>query len=183
MRAMTTIAPRGRMLTVADLDAMPDDGNRHELVDGSLIVTPGPSIAHQLVLGELFIVIRAACPPGFHVVFAPFDVRLSRTTNLQPDLLVAPVPDFTRANLPLAPTLAIEVLSPSTRHIDLGLKRSAYEEAGTPSYWVVDPAVPSITAWELRGGTYVEAGRAQGGETLVLSRPFPVRVTPSGLVT
>jgi Uma2 family endonuclease len=116
------------------------------------------------------------------VLFAPLDVRLSEKTNFQPDLLAARPDDFNETNLPVPPVLAVEVLSPSTRHIDLGLKKSAHEACGTAHYWVVDPTVPSITAWELVSGTYVEAGHAQGDDPLVLERPVPVRIVPQELV-
>jgi hypothetical protein len=62
------------------------------------------------------------------------------------------------------------------------LKRSRFEAAGCPSYWVVDPGEPSITAWDLRDGAYVEVGRATGDGELTLTLPFPVTVRPSTLV-
>jgi Uma2 family endonuclease len=178
---MTTL-PRGREFTAADLEAMPDDGNRYELIDGALIVTPSPVTRHQIVAANLYGVLRPACPEMLRVLFAPYDVKLSEVTVLQPDLLVAANSDFTEKNLPGSPLLAVEILSPSTRHIDLGLKRLRYEAAGCPSYWVVDPGVPSITAWELREGEYVVAGSAAGDEPVVLERPFPVEVVPARLL-
>lgn len=181
MATMTTL-PRGRQFTAADLAAMPDDGNRYELVDGALIVTPSTVTRHQIVVANLHWVLRVACPSDLRVLFAPYDVRMSDLTVLQPDLLVAPRTAFGEANLPGAPLLAVEVLSPSTRHIDLGLKRSAYQAARCPAYWVVDPEGPSITAWELRGGEYVVAGTATGAETLTLAAPYPVSVTPERLL-
>jgi hypothetical protein len=75
-----------------------------------------------------------------------------RTPVLPPDLLVARRTDTTERNLPMAPVLAIEVLSPSTRLIDLNLKRARYEAAGCSAYWVVDPELPALTAWEQRDG-------------------------------
>ena len=82
------------------------------------------------------------------VLFAPFDVLLAEDSMLQPDLLVAARADFTEQDLPVAPLLAVEILSPSTRQIDLTLKRARDEAAGCPSYGVVDPDKPSITAWK-----------------------------------
>jgi Uma2 family endonuclease len=160
---------------------MPDDGNRYELIDGALVVTPSPTTRHQIVVGELHLLLVSGCPETMRVLFAPYDVGISETTVLQPDLLVASKAAFGEKNLPGAPLLAIEVLSPSTRHIDLGLKLSRYEAARCPSYWVVEPDVPSITAWELSGESYVVAGTASGDETLELQRPFPVAITPARL--
>ena len=63
MGTVTTL-PRSRPLTRADLDAMPDDGHRYELIDGALIVTPAPSVGHQFSVGRLHLLLAAACPPG-----------------------------------------------------------------------------------------------------------------------
>ena len=140
MEAVTTL-PRSRPLTRADLDAMPDDGHRYELIDGTLIVTPAPGLAHQCAVGELHLLLRSACPQELQVL-APFDVALGADTVMQPDLLLARRRDWTQRDLPTAPVLAIEVLSPSTRRVDLTLKRSRLETAGCQCYWVVDPDVP-----------------------------------------
>ncbi|MFC7621025.1 Uma2 family endonuclease [Microlunatus sp. GCM10028923] len=174
--------PYGRALTRDDLAAMPDDGHRYELIDGTLIVTPAPNFGHQSTSGALYLVLRMACPTEYQVLYAPFDVAISEKTVLQPDLLVARRSDFSARDLPKAPLLAVEILSPSTRHIDLGLKRSRYEAAGCPSYWVIDPAVPSIMAWELTDGRYELAGEAKGEEPLRLSSPYPVEIVPARLL-
>lgn len=165
----------------ADLDAMPDDGRRYELIDGAIIVTPAPPWRHQHVSGELYDVLKAARPDGIQVYFAPLDVALDDTSVLEPDLLVARLSDFAEHDLPVAPLLAVEVLSPSTRRIDLTLKRSRYESAGTPSYWVVDPIAPSITVWELVDEAYVERAHLTGTDEATLERPFPVTLRPSDL--
>jgi Uma2 family endonuclease len=172
----------GAAYSTADLRDALGDGRRLELVEGSLIVTPAPIPDHQDVLGALYVVVLGARTEGYRVLFAPVDVHLAEDTVLQPDLVVARAGDFTATGLQNAPTLAVEVLSPSTRHVDLGLKRLLFETHGVPSYWVVDPGVPSITAWELAEGRYVEAGHAEGDEALVLTRPFPVRIVPQELV-
>lgn len=184
MEPVTTL-PRGRDLTRVDLDALPDDGWRHELVDGSLLMTPAPSERHQSVVLEMAVLLRAACPADLKVLIAPFDVVLALDTVVQPDVLVARRTNLTEADLPAAPVLTVEVLSPSTRHIDLGLKRARYESAGCSSYWVVDPGgpgAPSITMWELRDGVYVETLRASGTEVARASRPYDIVIVPASLV-
>jgi Uma2 family endonuclease len=179
---VTSALPRSRPLTYADLDAMPDDGHRYELIDGTLIVTPAPRFLHQRVVGNLYVALRTACPPELVVLFAPFDVVLGISTVLQPDLLVARRIDVTDRNLPAAPVLAIEVLSPSTRRIDLGTKRLAFEAAGVPSYWVVDPDEPSLTVFELEGAVSREVTHVVAGATWEAAQPFPVRVRPADLI-
>lgn len=170
-------------LTRADLDALPDDGRRHELLDGVLIVSPAPRPKHRRAAFRLARLLDEMCPDGLEVFMAPLDVALGDDTVLEPDVLVTRVDDLTEKDLPKPPVLAVEVLSPSTRRYDLLLKRSRYEAAGTPSYWVVDPDEPSIIAWDLRDGQYVEAGRAKGSDALELAVPFGVRVVPELLVS
>lgn len=182
MTVMMTL-PWSRPLTQADLETMPDDGHRYELLDGALLVTPAPMTRHQRAVTRLVRTLDPLVRGELELFTAPFDVVLADDTVLQPDLLVARVADLTARNLPAAPVLAIEILSPSTRRIDLLLKRSRYEAAGCPAYWVVDPDEPSIIAWELHDGTYAESGRASGSDALVLAAPFAVRIVPADLVT
>lgn len=182
MTAMTTL-PFSRPLTRADLEDLPtDDGHRYELIDGILIVSPGPRHGHQTVVGNLHLMLRQACPPGLQVLFAPFAVALSDDTEVQPDLLVAPRSQFTDKELPGPPLLAVEVLSPSTRRVDLLLKRDRLQAAGVPSYWLVDPDELSILVLDLVDGVYVETARAGRGEVCSVSAPFPVDIVTERLL-
>ncbi|HEY3003229.1 MAG TPA: Uma2 family endonuclease, partial [Kribbellaceae bacterium] len=72
--------PWGRPLTADDLESMPDDGHRYELIDGALVVTPAPSPQHQIVLVNLLVRLNAACPPDLRVLCAPLDVAISDDT-------------------------------------------------------------------------------------------------------
>jgi len=173
--------PRSVPLTYDDLQAMPDDGHRYELVDGVLIVTPAPRRVHQLVAGSLFIHLTQAAPEELVVLQAPFDYFVSELTVLQPDILVARWADTTERNLPAPPVLAVEVLSPSTRRIDAGTKRLAFEAAGVPHYWMVDPDGPSILALELVDGVYREAAPVIGADTFAVTSPFAFSVVPADL--
>ncbi len=175
--------PWGAVLTEDDLASMPDDGHRYELLDGTLLVTPAPNPDHQRCVGSLL-----RPPPGrtaggrTRCLLAPFDVRLSHVTVLEPDVLVARRADLTPARLEGPPLLAVEVLSPSTRRIDLGTKRLAYEAAGVPAYWLVDPEVPSLTVLELDAGRYVERATVTGDEAFHATVPFAVTVVPARLL-
>ena len=180
--AVVTTLPHGRPLTRADLDAMPDDGHRYELIDGVLIVSPSPSWPHQRAVSRLLRLLEDSCPPGLEVLTGPFDVALADDTVMIPDILVALMSDLTHRDLPVAPVLAVEVLSPSTRRFDLMTKRSRYESAGTGSYWVVDPIEPSLTAWDLRGDVFVEVAHVGADEVFSATLPFPVSVVPARLV-
>lgn len=171
----------GQPMTRVELDALPDDGRRHELIDGTLVVTPAPSVRHQTVSRNLFRALDAARPDDVRVFYAPLDVVLAPDTVVQPDLLVAPTAAFTDRDLPGAPLLAVEILSPSTRLVDLSLKRARYETAGCPAYWVIDPDTPSLVVWELRDGAYVRVATVLGEGRFRAGRPFPVDLTPAEL--
>lgn len=174
--------PRGRALTRDDLDAMPDDGHRYELIDGVLVVSPAPVFRHQIAVGNMHLLLRAAASEDLIVLMAPFDVALSDDTVMQPDLLVARRSDFTARDLPTSPALAVEVLSPSTRAFDLLVKKDRLQRAGCKHYWVIDPQLPAVSAWRLVDGVYVEAGMAVGDETLQLDAPFAVSLTPAEII-
>jgi len=160
-------------LTYQDYAALPDDGKRYEIHDGELWEMPGPNLLHQIVLANLFRVIDAhvrARNLGL-VLFAPFDVILSdrptETTILQPDLIY--VDDTRREALKMrglegSPTLAVEVLSPSTATVDRTRKRALYARYAVPNLWFVDLDEQVIEAQVLHGGAYVIAVAASGSE-------------------
>jgi Uma2 family endonuclease len=187
MTAMTATSPLpyGRPLTRDDLAAYvadrPDDGHRYELLDGVLVVSPAPRPRHQQAVLELAVMLREGCPHGMQVFVAPFAVGLGDRTEVQPDVLVARTADLTDVDLPTAPVLAVEVLSPSTRWVDLGPKRALLESAGCEHYWVVDVEAPRVTAWELRDGSYDAVADVIGEDVVELERPFPVRFRPAAL--
>jgi Uma2 family endonuclease len=174
--------PREGDWTVDDLVDLPDDGLQYELADGVLLVTPAPRPRHQRVLGNLFILLRAAVPDHLEVFMAPLDFQPTRRRSLQPDLLVVRRDDVGELNIQRPLLLAVEVLSPSTRAKDLLLKRGLYEDSGVSSYWIVDPEEPSVVVLELRNGSYEEVGRVTGQDLLTVERPFPLTITPGALV-
>lgn len=176
-----TMTAHGGPMTRAELESLPDDGRRHELIDGVLVVTPAPRVGHQTMSRNLLLRLCEGCPDDLRVLYAPLDVVLADDTVVQPDLLVAPLGQFTDKELPGAPLLAVEILSPSTRLVDLNLKRARYEAAGCQGYWVLDPDALSLRAWELREGAYVEVASVVGEETFRAELPFPVDLTPAEL--
>ncbi len=169
--------------SVADLEGMPDDGRRYELLDGQLLVSPAPGLRHQALALALYRLLDDACPEDLFVLAAPFAVRIDATNEVQPDVLVARRDQLTEKNLPAAPMLAVEVLSPTRRLVDLNLKRAAYERMGTPSYWVLDPEVPDLLVLQLdSSGSYREVSRVSGAEGFTAIQPFAVRVVPAALL-
>ena len=180
MSAMTTTIPAGPW-TVDDLDAFPEGtGVRYELIDGALLVSAEPSLQHQRVAGALWRLLQDAAPPDAEV-FWPIDVRLSTVRRIAPDITVVRRADATGRRLAGVPLLVVEVQSPSTRAVDLTLKRRVLEEAGVPSYWLVEPDDLVLTALELVEGRYEQVAEVRGDEAFDAARPFPVRVLPRQL--
>lgn len=168
--------------TYADLESLPDDGKRYEIVDGVLLVNAAPAPRHQQVLARLFVVLDAAAPADLLVLPAPVDVVLTDDSVVEPDIVVALRSAYTETNLPTAPVLAVEVLSPSTRLVDLNLKKERYERAGIPSYWVLDPTTLVLTAYELVDSSYAEVAVVSPGGSWTARRPFEVTVEPGSLL-
>jgi Uma2 family endonuclease len=170
-----------RPFTVEDLDRMPDDGHRYELLDGVLIVRSRPTNVYQTVLVRLVRVLQDACADDLIALPEPA-LNLDETTELVPDIAVVPLSEVGGAKLAEPPMLVVEVRSPSTALIDLNLKKAAYERFGVPSYWVVDPDLehPEVTVFEMRDGRYETVEKAT--ETFTVKRPFPVTIRPTDLI-
>ena len=142
----------GKVWTVEEVQALPEDGMRYEVVDGELLVTPAPTWTHGEAVQELQYRLRdylravGVC----HVKAAPADVVLGPRTLVQPDLFVVPLvdgrrpDDWTQAGRML---LAIEVLSPGTARRDRILKRDLYQRLPVPEYWIVDVDTRAIERW------------------------------------
>lgn len=138
--------------TLEMVHALPDDGNRYELIDGELLVSPSPSLLHQRALLDLYDQIRdyVRLLGGHETLVAPAAVPFSIRRELQPDLFVLPLLDgrrvkrFEEIGRLL---LAVEVLSPSTARNDRYKKPKVYQQEGVPEYWIVDPPARQIERW------------------------------------
>jgi Uma2 family endonuclease len=169
-------------LTLAQFDALPDDGRRHELLNGRLLVTPSPLADHQRAVNHLNRLLVPACPEDLEVFLAPFDFRpKNNRSSLQPDLMVCRCEDVERDRVRRPLLLAVEILSPSNRAADLVTKRHVYEQAGVASYWIFEPEEAVLTVLELTNGRYVER-TFKDDEVFEADRPFPLRVVPAELV-
>lgn len=167
--------------TVADLASFPDDGRRHELIDGVLVVSPSPFPLHQIVLSNLHRLVAAGETAGLFSLFAPFDFEIDDITLLQPDLLVVRIDDLSPKSYDGTPELVVEVLSKSTRKFDRFVKLASYAEAGVPSYWIIDPEAPSIVVHRLGDAGYSVVATAEGDQDLTVEVPFPVTINPAAL--
>ena len=140
-------------LTYEDYVLLPEDGKRHEIIDGVHFVTAAPFLRHQRIVVQLTIRLG-----GFlqehrlgELFVAPTDVILSTHDIVQPDLFFvsnARAPILTEKNVQGAPDLVIEVISKGSRRLDEVLKRRAYERFGALEYWIFDPLRADTQVWE-----------------------------------
>ena len=165
----------GCPFTVAELDQMPDDGRRYELLDGALVVSPRPTTIHQYVAMRLLRALADACPEDLCVLPEPA-VMLGPQTEFDPDLVVVRMDQIGGAKFTEPPLLVVEIRSPSTALIDLNRKKSAYEGFGVPSYWILnpEPPQPELAVFELRDGSYSMMAKASG--LFTTGRPFSVSI-------
>ena len=158
-------APVPGSMTADAYLALPDDGRRYELLDGSLEEMTAPTLKHQRVIGRLHVLMVHALQDARvgEVLLAPFDVVLDERTVLQPDLVFVRRENagvLTPRNARGAPDVVVDVLSDSTRRKDVVRKARLYARAGVPWYWVVDPDVDRIEFLRRDGEGYALAGRA-----------------------
>jgi Uma2 family endonuclease len=149
----------GVKLTYDDFLLFPDDGKRHELIDGEHYVTPSPSRKHQAISWNLTIIIGSYLEshPVGRAFAAPFDVVFSNFDVVEPDLLFisnARLEALTSKNVQGAPNLVVEIGSPSTRRRDEIIKRKLYERFGVEEYWVIDPEIETIAVYRRVGESY-----------------------------
>jgi Uma2 family endonuclease len=153
-------AGRSTKLTYDDFLLFPDDGKRHELIDGEHYVTPSPNIRHQEISGSLHLLIGGWLRehPVGRLFYAPLDVLFSRFDVVEPDMLY--VSNERAATLLAgqhvtgAPDIVIEIASPGTRKRDETIKRRLYERGGVVEYWVVDPDIDVIRIYRREGDRF-----------------------------
>ncbi len=149
------------VLTYDDLDFIPQqrEGDRHELFDGVLVVTPSPIPIHQIISANAFSAFDRIVRPNRLglLVAAPIDVKLMPTIVMVPDIVSVSTERLGIVGAKAiegAPDLIVEILSPSTRRRGLGRKRAIYERFGVREYWVIDPKTRGLKVFVLRDGRY-----------------------------
>ena len=140
------------VLTIEELLALPDDGRRHELLDGIHVVTPSPALRHQRAVRHFLRQLERLLGDreNLELLTSPADVRFGATTLVQPDMFGVrqdpskPSQQWTDLAVPV---LVIEILSPGTAAWDRGQKREIYQRAGVLSYWIVDVDARLVEQW------------------------------------
>ena len=173
-----------RPLTYDDLLQMPDDGQRYEIIDGELIVTPSPTANHQRVLVQLIRLLDAFVLEhgGGELFVAPFDIQLGYHDIVEPDLLFIAseqgrVPGE-HHKFEGSPDLVVEIISPSSRQTDRVKKMALYARSGVQEYWIADPVERTLVVNVLEGQTYRPA--PPNAEGWLASRVLPgLRLDPT----
>ena len=172
-----SIPPGKIVLTYEDYCHLPNDRNRYEILDGELSVTPAPATKHQITLGNLHRILsnHVLAHQIGRLLLAPTDLILAATTVVQPDLIFIGN-DRSQVVTPRgvegAPTLVIEILSPTTHLTDRQTKAQLYAKYTVPHYWLIDPDQQVLEAYELSGAQYRLVGQAQNADVFT-SSVFP----------
>jgi Uma2 family endonuclease len=170
--------PRGVKLTYDDFVLFPDDGLRHELIDGEHYVTPSPNTKHQRVSLNLTLELGnwIRQHPIGRLYYAPLDVVFTQFDVVEPDLLYmsnARAAEIeTTANIRGVPELVVEIGSPGTRRRDETTKRTLYERTGVSEYWVVDPELEVIRVYRRDGERFARPHELSAEAGDVLTTPL-----------
>ncbi len=176
---MPTAARPDVRLTYDNFLLFPEDGKRHELIDGVHYVTASPALGHQELVGRLYLAIGNFLVGRRHlgrVFLSPADVVLSYHDVVVPDLLFVAGDQqdiLTEANVQGPPALVVEILSPSTRRRDEGIKRKLFDAKGIREYWIVDPKGLRVTVFRRRDdGQFPRLMELSAGQALQLETPL-----------
>jgi Uma2 family endonuclease len=151
--------------------ALPDDGNRYEIVQGVLLMPPAPEPAHQGIVEEINSYLRSqilSTKRGL-VFTSPIDVVLAENISVQPDVLVILKEHLDRVGIKRitgTPDLVVEVISPGSKFQDRVVKHSIYERFGVPEYWLVKSEDQTIEVFVLDMGVYRSLGIFHGEQSL-----------------
>jgi Uma2 family endonuclease len=179
---MSKDLPNKLTWTYEDYCDLPEDFNRHEIIEGEHYVTPSPSSRHQKISMKLAVILESNI--NSHnlgtLLAAPMDVLLSPTSVVQPDLIFITKEHesiITDPNIQGAPDLVVEILSHSTAVKDRGNKMLLYGKFGVPHYWIVNPDPLSLSTYQLTAGEYgltAQFGRGDQAQSPI----FPGLATP-----
>lgn len=152
-----------KKLTYADYEKFPDDGNRHQVVEGEEFMTPPPSTDHQTIVANVYSLLRGHVLPRKvgRVYFSPVAVVFGPSDVFEPDVLFVAegrAGIIKKKNIQGAPDLVVEVTSPSTERMDKGKKLDRYRAEGVREYWIVEPEARQVSVHEFgrRLSVYVE---------------------------
>ena len=156
---MVSATHSDRRLTYDDFLLFPDDGLRHEIIDGVHYVTAAPNVRHQDLVGRLYLAIGnflASHPDSGRVFLSPVDVVFTIHDVVEPDLVFVAGDQtdiMTDANIQGPPAIVVEIVSKSTRSRDERIKKQLFDRGGVREYWIVDPSRSQLTVYRREGQT------------------------------
>jgi Uma2 family endonuclease len=164
-------------MTYEDYLHLPNDGQRYEIVDGTLFAKPAPYTRHQRIVGRIYVALdrHFSDHGGGEAFVAPIDVLLSEDSIVQPDViavLAARSAFIGERNISGAPDLVVEVLSDGSRRTDEITKRKLYERYGVDEYWIVDPVIDTIKIHRRSGATFVRVAELSTESGGAISSPL-----------
>lgn len=165
------IAEKKKKYTIEDYLLL-EEGAPFQLIENDLIMSPAPSLLHQLILGEFYETLKLYIKqyqPEALVVLSPIDIHFDESNVFQPDLVyISPErkADIVKERIEGAPDMVIEILSPSNAYYDLRLKKDIYEKYGVKEYIIIDPIQESAEVYILENTTYVLKQKALKTEIL-----------------
>lgn len=161
------------LMTIADLEAMPDDGNRYELIEGELFVSRAPGLTHQIVSDNIIHLIRSYLdhnPIG--IVVSTIGLILSDYNGVIPDIVFFRYEDYDRLvsneRLYAAPELVVEILSAGSENIrrDRIAKHQLYGKYGVKEYWMVDREQQTLEVYRLTKQSLELVAKLREGDVL-----------------
>jgi Uma2 family endonuclease len=185
MTAALPYMPPGHVWTTDDLDALPEDGVRRELLDGVLLVSPSPTRIHQKIAALLTAALDETCPAHLDVT-QNVNVRFSERRSFAPDVLVitdAAARRAERSYMPHEVVLAVEIVSPTSVSMDRITKPALYAQAGIPFYWCIetDHGI-TVRVYKLDPGNKIYAPAGTFTDRIEISEPWPIEI-PIGSLT
>lgn len=155
-------------MSAAEFEALPEQSQPTELIEGELVVRGTPTLNHQRVAGNIYDRLRDIVPNG-EVFYAPVSVKLDDGNYYQPDVLWVAANGACKMNddgLNGPPDLVVEVISPDTAKVDRGVKFQVYQSSGVLEYWIIEPELAFVEVWSLRDGSFMQMGVFSADETV-----------------
>ena len=181
--ALSDVPPTGGW-TTDDLDALPEDGVRRELLDGVLLVSPTPSSVHQVIAARLLVALESTCPEHLFVSQSN-DVRINQRRQFIPDVLVTTFEAAQRRSGKFAAeeiVLAVEIVSPSSQSMDRVMKPALYARAGIPFYWAIEiDGGLTVNTYSLESEDEVYQPSGTFTDAIELDQPWRIEIPIAGL--
>lgn len=172
---------RGLRMTADAYLELADDGQRYELIDRVICLSPSPSFRHQRIITEIaFDIRRHISESGNGAVVVEIDVKLSNDLVYRPNLIYLCESKASQCDdhVKVVPDVVVEVVLPDSGPMDRQTKRNDYERFGVGEYWLIDPIAKSFEFWQLHDGTFVTVDAADDAFDSETIPGFQLKLAP-----